>query len=281
MIGHPILRSYLRMALYLCFFFFFGLLYVMAVLPFFSHIPFVYVLFDGLFSFLLYALLSIPVWAVIKYADFFGKFFYQRMVAYLAFVMFLMFAWLGILSLVFYLFLPSEFFSLLIGKTFAFKLLIGLLLFVICMYYYKYSVKAQEEICLDDIPEIDEKSTLFTDTSISIQPDCIERVSVKLGKNIHVVNVSDILYLQAEGDYVMIYDNEGGAFLKEQTMKYFEEHLPATSFVRIHRSYILNVAAISRLELYEKGQYLVTLHQGQKLKASLNGYKLLKKALNL
>jgi len=88
------------------------------------------------------------------------------------------------------------------------------------------------------------------------------------------------LYLQAEGDYVMIYTPDE-KFLKEQTMKYFEEHLPAERFVRIHRSCIVHVDCISKIELYEKQNYLIALKTGQKLRASATGFKQLKAALHL
>jgi len=94
------------------------------------------------------------------------------------------------------------------------------------------------------------------------------------------VQVSDILYLQAEGDYVMIHTAEG-KYLKEQTMKYFEENLPAERFVRIHRSCIVHADCISKIELYEKQNYRITLKSGQQLKASSTGYKQLKAALKL
>ncbi|MBN1463875.1 MAG: LytTR family transcriptional regulator DNA-binding domain-containing protein [Paludibacteraceae bacterium] len=118
--------------------------------------------------------------------------------------------------------------------------------------------------------------TETTNSAIEI----IDRIAIKLGSKIHVISVPDILYLQAEGDYVMIYTPDGN-FLKEQTMKYFEQHLPQQKFVRVHRSCIVNVEIISRVELYEKQNYLLHLQNGTKIKASTNGYRLLKKTLSL
>ena len=59
-------------------------------------------------------------------------------------------------------------------------------------------------------------------------------------------------------------------------MKYFEEHLPGDRFVRIHRSFIVNIACIAGIELYEKDTHLITLKSGDKLRASAEGYKRLK-----
>jgi len=121
-----------------------------------------------------------------------------------------------------------------------------------------------------------------TDTPVALSSPqkFLETISVKTGQKIHLVQVSAILFIQAEGDYVLIHTPEG-KFLKEQTMKYFEENLPAEHFVRIHRSCIVHAECISKIELYEKQNYRITLKSGQQLKASATGYKLLKAALKL
>jgi DNA-binding LytR/AlgR family response regulator len=64
-------------------------------------------------------------------------------------------------------------------------------------------------------------------------------------------------------------------------MKYWETHLPDDLFVRIHRSFIVNVEYISRIDLYEKEIYKVQLKNGNSLKASSAGYKLLKQKMKL
>ena len=72
-----------------------------------------------------------------------------------------------------------------------------------------------------------------------------------------------------------------GEYLKEQTMKYFETHLPSDTFVRVHRSTIVNVTQISRVELFGKETYQLLLKNGVKLRVSLSGYRLLKERLGL
>jgi two-component system LytT family response regulator len=103
----------------------------------------------------------------------------------------------------------------------------------------------------------------------------VERVITRLGAKITVIPVDKIWYIESADDYVMIH-SEMGSHLKEKTMKYFEEHLPAGQFVRIHRSHIVNIAQISGIELYEKDTHLVMLKNGAKLRASAEGYKRLK-----
>lgn len=110
---------------------------------------------------------------------------------------------------------------------------------------------------------------------IADNQEILDRVVVKTGSKIKVIPVDSILYLESQDDYVMIYLTEG-KFLKQQTMKYFEQHLDATKFVRIHRSYLVNVNTIKQLELYEKNSYLAVLSSGAKLRVSDTGYKALK-----
>ncbi len=62
-------------------------------------------------------------------------------------------------------------------------------------------------------------------------------------------------------------------------MKYYEDNLPQSDFVRIHRSYIVNVAEIKRIEPYGKDNHVAILHSGDKLPVSRSGYKHLKEEL--
>ncbi len=116
--------------------------------------------------------------------------------------------------------------------------------------------------------------------TVDEKTELISRVAVKCGSKINVISVEDITYLESEGDYVMIYTKDG-RFLKEKTMKYFETHLDENHFIRIHRSNIVNVNEILRIEHYDKENYMVLLKNNAKLKASNSGYKLLKDKLNL
>ncbi len=109
--------------------------------------------------------------------------------------------------------------------------------------------------------------------------ELIDRISVKDGARIHIVHLEELYCLQASGDYVTLC-TPSGQYIKEQTMKYFETNLPPT-FVRIHRSVIVNTEFIQRVELFGKETYQVRLKNGQSLRASSAGYKLLKERLEL
>jgi two-component system LytT family response regulator len=110
--------------------------------------------------------------------------------------------------------------------------------------------------------------------------ESLTRVAVKDRQEIHVIPIQHIHYLEADGDYVKLHSSEG-SFLKEKTMKYFEENLPRQQFVRIHRSYIVNVDQVAKIALYEKDKFHVHLKNNTILKASLSGYKALKEVVKL
>lgn len=111
-------------------------------------------------------------------------------------------------------------------------------------------------------------------------PEYLVRIAVKSRHKVSVIPVDEIIFLEAEGDYVMIHTKET-RHLKEKTMKYFETHLDPEYFIRIHRSFIVNARFIDRIEYYDKENYAVLTKTGDKLKASASGYKLLKQALNM
>lgn len=111
------------------------------------------------------------------------------------------------------------------------------------------------------------------------KPEIIDRVVVKASHKIKVIPVTEIIYLESQDDYVMIYTREA-RFLKEKTMKFFESHLDPSVFLRIHRSYMVRIDAIKHLEHYDKESYIAILHNGAKIKVSQSGYKNLKDKLH-
>lgn len=107
----------------------------------------------------------------------------------------------------------------------------------------------------------------------------LNRVVIKKSGKIHVISTGDINYLEAQDDYVMVYTDEG-RFLKQQTMKYFEQHLDKQQFVRVHRSYIANISRIERIEPYEKSNFILILKDGNKVPVSRGGMQVLKENLD-
>ncbi|HKJ43618.1 MAG TPA: LytTR family transcriptional regulator DNA-binding domain-containing protein [Sunxiuqinia sp.] len=109
--------------------------------------------------------------------------------------------------------------------------------------------------------------------------ECLERVVVKDRHKINIIPVDQIRYIESLDDYVLIYTNDG-RHMKQKTMKYFESHLNPRDFIRIHRSYIVNVAHIAEIQQYEKESYVVILKDKTKLKVSKSGYKNIKEVLH-
>ena len=120
----------------------------------------------------------------------------------------------------------------------------------------------------------------FQETAVEIKKELIKTITVKTGKRLCIIPVSEVVCFQAYGDYVNIMTLQG-IYLKEQTLKYFSEHLPEEQFLRVHRSYIVNINAIETIERYGREQYLLLLRNKEKIKATLEGYKTLKVRLGL
>ena len=109
--------------------------------------------------------------------------------------------------------------------------------------------------------------------------EVLARIAVRVGARIHIISVDQIKYLEAQDDYVKLYTEEG-KFLKQQTMKYYESHLPQGDFLRIHRSYIIRLKEINRVELMGKDSHVVLLRDGTQLSVSRSGYSKLKDVLD-
>lgn len=107
----------------------------------------------------------------------------------------------------------------------------------------------------------------------------LERIVVKSGSKIKVIPVDKINFLEAQDDYVMIITDEG-RYMKQGTMKYFEDHLDHAKFIRIHRSHIVRIDQVTHLEPYSKENYVLKLKNGAALKVSRSGLKSLKERLN-
>jgi two-component system, LytTR family, response regulator len=103
----------------------------------------------------------------------------------------------------------------------------------------------------------------------------LERIVVKDGSRIFIIPAENIRYLEAQDDYVMIHTTDG-KYLKQKTLKFYEENLNPGDFIRIHRSYIAAVKEIKQIELLEKETYQAILSDKKKLPVSKTGYEKLK-----
>lgn len=129
-------------------------------------------------------------------------------------------------------------------------------------------------------PNSTEKSTQDLLETASLSPSQSQRIVVKNGSKIKIIPAHDVLYLEAADDYVKIHTPEG-YFLKNKTMNHFEQSLDGQQFVRTHRSYIVNVQQITRIDPYEKDSHVAILRSGAKVPVSRSGYGKLKEVLGL
>ncbi len=150
---------------------------------------------------------------------------------------------------------------------------------VVCLFSavymaWKQTVRLKEAL---NKPSVKESARILP--SPEATSSSIDRISIRTGTGIKVIPIDDLLYIQADGDYISFYTMEGH-WMKEQTMKSIQEQLSPQQFVRIHRSFIVNISSISRIERYGQ-QQLILLKNGHQVRISAPGYRLLKDALQI
>jgi len=132
---------------------------------------------------------------------------------------------------------------------------------------------------------LDKVSPAETQTSSLLEkmaqtPAQNNRVVVKTGNKVKIIPIHEIQYLEADDDFVKIITEEG-TFLKNKTMTFYEQTLDGNQFVRVHRSYIVHISQITKIEPYQKETHLAILRNGQQIPISKTGYAKLKIILGL
>jgi two-component system LytT family response regulator len=106
------------------------------------------------------------------------------------------------------------------------------------------------------------------------------RLVVRVKNEIKIIPTHEAIFFEAEDDYIAIH-TASGKYLKKMTMKSLEEALDPSKFVRVHRSYLINLNEITKIEPYERDNYLVLLRGGEKVPVSKTGYSRLRQVLGL
>jgi two-component system LytT family response regulator len=141
--------------------------------------------------------------------------------------------------------------------------------------------KAVEKFLASAAPKPAAKQTEeLLETAATQSPAQHERIVVKTGTKVKIIPVADVEYLQADDDYVSVITKEG-SYLKNKTMSFFEQTLDPNHFVRVHRSYIVAIQQITRIDPYEKDAHLAILKSGAKIPVSKTGYVKLKQVLGI
>jgi two-component system LytT family response regulator len=118
------------------------------------------------------------------------------------------------------------------------------------------------------------------DQELSHLAEKSNRLVVRVKNDIKIIPVQEVIFFEAEDDYVTIH-TAGGKYLKKMTMKVLEESLDAGKFARVHRSFIINLNGITGIEPYERDTYLVKLRGGEQIPVSKTGYARLRQVLGL
>ncbi|WP_270087775.1 LytR/AlgR family response regulator transcription factor [Sphingobacterium sp. SYP-B4668] len=116
--------------------------------------------------------------------------------------------------------------------------------------------------------------------SIEAEEQNLERIVVKNGAQIKIIPVQQVIFLEAYDDYVKIHTKDG-MFLKNKTMSSFEKQLDPKNFIRVHRSFMIRVDQLSKIEPLEKENYIATLVSGDKINVSKSGYARLKQTIGM
>ena len=106
----------------------------------------------------------------------------------------------------------------------------------------------------------------------------LERIVVRDGPKVDIVPCERLDYAEAQDDYVLL-RSQGKNYLKQETISNLETSLDPARFVRIHRSYIVNLERIAKIEPYTKDSRVAVLGDGTKLPVSRSGYARLKELL--
>jgi len=104
------------------------------------------------------------------------------------------------------------------------------------------------------------------------------RIVVKDNGLIRIIPAQDIYYVEANDDYVKIVTKDG-SFLKKSTLGHIEQSLDPQLFIRVHRSYLIPISQLVRIEPYEKESHIALLQCGAKITVSKSGMAKLKTTL--
>jgi two-component system LytT family response regulator len=126
--------------------------------------------------------------------------------------------------------------------------------------------RVKERISQEDFPPIDK---LIETHRKNAAP--LTRILVRDRSDVHIIPVEDVMYIEAQDDYIEIHTSKG-SFLKNERISNLEEALDDHQFCRIHRSFIMNIEYLSKIEPHTKDSKLAILKNGRNLPISRSGY---------
>ena len=117
-------------------------------------------------------------------------------------------------------------------------------------------------------------------TTVAQSPAQQDRIVVKTGNKIQIIPVHEVVFLEADDDFVKIHTQQA-VYMKNRTMGHFEATLDNCQFVRVHRSYLVQVSHITRIDPYQKETFTAVLRSGVKIPVSRTGYTRLREVLGM
>lgn len=139
--------------------------------------------------------------------------------------------------------------------------------------------KAFEKWLTNRVNPQENPARTFMDNRVRNQ-DENSRIVVKTHNQIRIIPIHEIIYLEAYDDYVKIHTGDG-LFVKKRTMSSFEQGLNPQEFVRVHRSFIIKLDQLTRIEQPEKDSHVALLKNGSRVPLSKTGYAKLKVSLGM
>lgn len=106
-----------------------------------------------------------------------------------------------------------------------------------------------------------------------------QRIVVKDGTRVHIIPADQLDYAEAQDDYVALHSG-GKSYLKQQTISSLADALDPACFVRVHRSFLVNLERVTRIEPYTKDTRLAFLSSGAQVPVSRTGFVRLKELMD-
>ena len=128
--------------------------------------------------------------------------------------------------------------------------------------------RAKEQLKLDRTSRRDQDIIALLE-ELKAGPRYLERLVIKNGGRVFFLHVQDVYCIEAEGNYVRVYDNQKGYLLRE-TISSLEEQLDPKQFLRIHRSAIVKIDRIKEMQPWFHGEYRIIMENGKQLALSRN-----------
>lgn len=268
------LKKKIDIIVYIALWLFYALMHAFSMY-FIVDVLFGIIIFDAILHVFLFGITGIFLWTIFQYRNYTILSVIQQIINYVTLALLTIVFCLGISFLIEYIAFGKEI-VLSLSSTLPIKGMMGIMLYLILILSFLLTRKKQN----DPENKTEDAQITHEEQSKDSSKELLERISVKAKQKLFIFPIEDILYIQSDGDYVQIITKDG-KFLKEQTMKYFESCLPQNLFVRIHRSYLVNVSYILQVKSDGKQNYQIVLQNKDCLKASLSGYKSLRFALGL